>query len=129
MSTEGEVESIDRYCITLSWIYIVLSLLTYASSMSDERWSLLSSVGFRFSFIYFLLFIFFQNNGAYPFFYYLVQIPLEWMQSFAPWFGEQVLGTCKRLGLKSTCVMCRRYLLLYILGRASEGRTALPAVE
>lgn len=79
--------------ITIIFILIVvLSLLTYTYSSSDEKQSVLSSIGFRFSFIYFLLFIFFQNNGAYPFFNYLAKIPLEWMQSFAPWFGEQVLG-------------------------------------
>ncbi|GAA0732905.1 hypothetical protein GCM10009430_46530 [Aquimarina litoralis] len=73
-------------------LLFILPLITYVSSTDNEKWSIWSRIGFRFSFIYFLLFIFFQNNGAYPFFYYLEQKPIELMQKFVPWIGEHILG-------------------------------------
>ncbi len=73
-------------------LILILSLLTYVSSTENEKWSRLSKIGIRFSSIYFLLIIFFQNNGAYPLFDYITQKPIELMQKAAIWFGEQIIG-------------------------------------
>ncbi len=104
--------------ITLIFVLIVLlSLMTYASSTSDDKWSSIASIGFRFSFIYFLLIIIFQNNGAYPFFDYLVAKPVEWMQSFAPWFGENILGVPFRVntGPNGSGDTSYDYLVIFIV--------------
>ncbi|WP_299890221.1 hypothetical protein [uncultured Lacinutrix sp.] len=84
--------NIGIYIAILFLLIFVLTLITNISSTEEDKWSKLGSFGFRFSFIYFGLIIFFQNNGAYPFFDFLAKKPLELMQKFAPWFGEHVLG-------------------------------------
>ncbi|WP_394751019.1 hypothetical protein [Spongiimicrobium salis] len=92
----GDLEAILPHIgigISLLFILIVIfSFMTYASSPEDDKWSGFSRIGFRFSSIYFLLIIFFQNNGAYPFFEYIARKPTELMQKFAPWFGKQIIG-------------------------------------
>ncbi|MBW1294750.1 hypothetical protein [Aquimarina litoralis] len=91
-SIEGFFPNIGIVITIVLIMLLIIPLLTYASSTDDEKWSLWSRIGFRFSFIYFLLLIFFQNNGAYPFFYYLAQKPVELMEKFVPWLGEHILG-------------------------------------
>lgn len=61
----------------------------------NSHWSLLERIGFRFSCIYFSLFIIIQNNGAYPFWQWLMQKPTEWLQQFIPWVGQHILGLSK----------------------------------
>ncbi|MDH7447856.1 DoxX family protein [Aquimarina sp. 2201CG14-23] len=73
-------------------LILVFCFLTYVSSTEDEKWSRLTKIGFRFSFIYFFFIIFFQNNGAYPYFDYITEKPIELLQKIAIWFGEQVIG-------------------------------------
>ncbi|HAA22960.1 MAG TPA: hypothetical protein DCR93_37365 [Cytophagales bacterium] len=73
-------------------LVFVVIIMTYTSSSDSEKWSALSKIGFRFSFIYFLFFIFFHNNGAYPFFMEIFGSIVERMQMFAPWFADKVLG-------------------------------------
>ena len=60
-------------------------------STSNSKWSLLEKMAFRFVFLYFMLFIIFENNGAYPFWYYLMEKPNQWLQQFVPWFAKNVL--------------------------------------
>ena len=60
-----------------------------------SKWTLLEKVTFRFSFIYFLLFIIIHNNGAYPFWYKLMEIPTEWLHKFIPWVGDSILNLSK----------------------------------
>lgn len=91
-SMEGVFPNIGIVISIMFILILVFSLTTYSSSTEDDQWSVLGLVGFRFSFIYFLFFIFFHNNGAYPFFNDLAKIPLDLMQTFAPWFGESILG-------------------------------------
>ncbi|WP_299115276.1 hypothetical protein [uncultured Winogradskyella sp.] len=62
------------------------------SSVKTKSWSILDKIGFRFIFIYFLLFIAFQNNSAYPFWYTIFSYPLQWMKKLVPWLGENVYG-------------------------------------
>jgi hypothetical protein len=67
--------------------------MSYLSS--ESKWSTLEKVGFRFSFIYVLLFIVFKNNGAYPFWSVLMSKPTKWLQSFIPWIGKTILNLPK----------------------------------
>ena len=60
-------------------------------SSTSSSWSFLERIGFRFSFLYFLLFIIISNNGAYPFWNYIMRIPTEWMHQFIPWVGKHLL--------------------------------------
>ncbi|MBC2846563.1 hypothetical protein [Winogradskyella flava] len=60
------------------------------TSINQPSWSLFEKIGFRFSFVYFLLFIAFQNNSAYPFWYDIFTLPLKWTREFIPWLGENV---------------------------------------
>ena len=58
---------------------------------SDSKWSFLEKIGFRFSFIYFLLFIVLNNNGAYPFWVLIANYPTSLLHKFIPWLGEKIL--------------------------------------
>jgi len=91
-SVEGSFPNIGIFITILFLLIFVLTLMTNVSSTEEDKWSKLGRFGFRFSFVYFGLFILFQNNGAYPLFGYLAQKPVELMQKFAPWFGEYVMG-------------------------------------
>ena len=62
---------------------------------STVHWSVLELLGFRFSFIYFSLFIVIQNNGAYPFWHWIMQKPTEWLQQCIPRVGKHILGLPK----------------------------------
>jgi hypothetical protein len=62
------------------------------TSISKVSWSAVEKIGFRFVFIYFGLFVLFQNNGAYPFWYKIFSVPLKWEQKLIPWLGENIYG-------------------------------------
>lgn len=91
-SIEPLYPNIGIFISILLLLIFALTLITHVSSTEENKWSKVGRFGFRFSFIYFLGIIFFQNNGAYPFFGFLVQKPMEWMQQFAPWFGMKFMG-------------------------------------
>lgn len=61
------------------------------SSLSFSHWSASQKILFRFIFVYFLLFILIQNNGAYPLWGYV----LQWLEAplhvFIPWVGKNIL--------------------------------------
>jgi len=80
--------------ITLIYLLIlVFSFMTYTSQIHENSWSKLGLIGFRFSFVYFLLFILFQNNGAYPYWdEYVMKIPSELLHDFIPWVGKNILN-------------------------------------
>ena len=63
----------------------------------ETKWSSFQKIGFRFSFIYFILFIVFKNNGAYPLWSVIMAKPIEWMHSFIPWVGKAILGLPKSI--------------------------------
>ena len=91
-SAEAALPNLGFYIATIFILILILSLMTYFSSTEDDNWSLLSRIGFRFSFIYFLLIILFQNNGAYPLFQLVSQFTDKLMQKVALWFGESIVG-------------------------------------
>lgn len=54
-------------------------------------WSTTEKVIFRFFFLFFLLYMIVFNNGAYPFFNYVMMWPTDLLQKFVPWFARHVL--------------------------------------
>jgi hypothetical protein len=56
-----------------------------------SRWTSAERINFRFLFVFFLLFIIVENNGAFPFFEVVMQYPTEWLHSFVVWLGKYVL--------------------------------------
>ncbi|WP_411896020.1 hypothetical protein [Winogradskyella sp. A2] len=62
------------------------------TSINQPSWSLFEKIGFRFSFVYFFLFIAFQNNSTFPFWYDIFEIPLKWTREFIPWLGEHLFN-------------------------------------
>ena len=91
-SAEAALPNIGFYIATVFILILIFSLMTYFSSTEDEKWSAISRLGFRFSFIYFLLIILFQNNGAYPLFQLISQYTDKLMQKVAVWFGESIVA-------------------------------------
>ncbi len=61
------------------------------NSLQQPSWSSLEKIAFRFSFFGLGLFILFVNNGAYPFFGYVMEYPDKLMQIFIPWVGKHIL--------------------------------------
>ena len=66
--------------------------MNQSTTLSQVKWSLFEKIGFRFSFIYFLLFIVFKNNGAYPLWSMLMKYPTDLVQMFIPWVGKNILN-------------------------------------
>ncbi|WP_034043439.1 hypothetical protein [Wocania ichthyoenteri] len=66
-------------------------------SSLETKWSQLEKIGFRFSFIYFLLFIVFKNNGAYPLWGVIMKYPTALMHKFIPWVGENILNLSEKI--------------------------------
>jgi hypothetical protein len=54
-------------------------------------WTSSEKINFRFLFVFFLLFIIVENNGAFPFFEVLMKYPTEWLHAFVVWLGKYVL--------------------------------------
>lgn len=104
----------------ISIVYLVVLLmifLTYHSSTDNQKWSAMSRIAFRFSTIYFILFILFKNNGAYPFFGFIFNKPNEWMSSFSQWFGNSILGIPYQIdvGPNGSGDTTHSYLMLFII--------------
>ncbi len=59
--------------------------------MTNHDWSVPTKIGFRFSFIFILLFIFIMNNGAFPLFQYISKPITSLIEQFTPWFAKNVL--------------------------------------
>jgi len=62
------------------------------TSITQNRWTITERIGFRFSFIYFMLYIIFQNNGAYPLWGVLMKYPTQLLHEFIPWVGKNILN-------------------------------------
>ena len=65
---------------------------TIMKQNKSKSWSNLNKILFRFGFSYIALYIILVNNGAYPFWYYLMGWLTDIMHSFIPWIGENVLN-------------------------------------
>jgi hypothetical protein len=59
---------------------------------NNAPWSFLKKYSFRVFFILFVLYITFNNNGAFPYFEVLAHYPILWMHQFIPWFSANVVG-------------------------------------
>ena len=62
------------------------------ATLDTPKWSALEKISFRFFFLYFALFIAFQNNGAYPFFEYVSNLWQNFLNNYIPWVGKHILG-------------------------------------
>lgn len=60
-------------------------------SSTTVTWSSFKKVAFRFSFIFFSLFIIIVNNGTFPFWDIVMKYPTELLQKFIPWVGKHIL--------------------------------------
>ena len=67
-----------------------------------SQWSTAQKIGFRFLFIYFILFICFQNNGAFPYWYVIFKYPFEALNAFIPWLCSNVFGIAEEVTYKYT---------------------------
>lgn len=61
------------------------------SSAITSHWGLTKKIAFRFVFIFFVLFIAIQNNGAFPFWYIIIKYPTELLHTIIPWIGKHIL--------------------------------------
>jgi hypothetical protein len=57
----------------------------------STRWTTVEKINFRFLFVFFLLFMTVENNGAFPFFDVVMQYPTEWLHAGVVWLGKHVL--------------------------------------
>lgn len=57
----------------------------------SSRWTSAEKINFRFLFVFFLMFIIVENNGAFPFFDVIMQYPTEGLHAFVVWLGKYVL--------------------------------------
>ncbi|QIL39334.1 hypothetical protein G7074_08620 [Pedobacter sp. HDW13] len=58
---------------------------------NNAHWGVLKKISFRFFSILLPLFIFLNNNGAFPFISGLLQLPALVLHKFIPWFSEHVI--------------------------------------
>jgi hypothetical protein len=58
---------------------------------TEQSWSSVQKIVFRFSFLILGLFVLLVNNGAYPFYYNIFGWLVEVLHSFIPWVGREIL--------------------------------------
>lgn len=61
------------------------------NSLNHNPWSTGQKIAFRYIFIFCMLFIFINNNGAYPFLYYIAEYPIALIDKLIPWIGKHIL--------------------------------------
>jgi hypothetical protein len=59
---------------------------------TEAPWSFLKKYSFRLSFVLLVLFITFDNNGAFPYFGILLQPLTSLMHQVIPWFSSNIVG-------------------------------------
>jgi hypothetical protein len=59
-------------------------------TFNNVYWSFTERLLFRFIFIFFILFIAFENNGAFPFWYTIFKYPLEFAWQIIPWVAKHI---------------------------------------
>ncbi|MFK8061150.1 MAG: hypothetical protein AB8B78_13810 [Polaribacter sp.] len=62
------------------------------NSIKPTTWSFTEKITFRFFFSYFALFIFTNNNGAYPFFNHITVLSNKFLYNIIPAIGKSILG-------------------------------------
>lgn len=60
-------------------------------SAVDAPWSALKKVLFRFFFLLFIFYIFFNPNGVIPFSDFVYEYYISPFHSFIPWIGKHIL--------------------------------------
>ncbi|WP_408040255.1 hypothetical protein [Tenacibaculum amylolyticum] len=82
-----------------------------------DTWSVFEKISFRFFFTYFILFIFLNNNGAFPFYGYVNHIFNLGLYEIIPWIGEHILGITYeiRVGPNGSGDTTYDYLLIFTL--------------
>ncbi|MBL4604414.1 MAG: hypothetical protein JKY02_01745 [Flavobacteriaceae bacterium] len=92
-----------------------------AFTLENTVWSNSKKIGFRFFFSYFILFIFFNNNGAYPFFSYIEGLYNNVLYEFIPWVGKVVFGITEtiRVGPNGSGDTTYDYLLMFTIAIVS----------
>lgn len=60
--------------------------------VEDHQWGTGKKWSFRFFFILLSLFIVFNNNGAFPFFFSIMKYPTGLMHELIPWIAAEILG-------------------------------------
>jgi len=99
---DEKLSNVGTFIVLVFLTVFLFSLLTHVSSTESNDWSMISKYGFRFSFLYFFLYIILNNNGAYPFF----QDIFGWLHSFLKTqvlsFGKNVLGLTDRISTSPT---------------------------
>jgi hypothetical protein len=71
---------------------LAAEVITNESIATIRRWNTGQLIGFRFLFLFFMLFIIIQNNGAFPYFYYVLDYPTQALHVFIPWVGRNILS-------------------------------------
>lgn len=61
------------------------------NSLTEQSWSAIQKITFRFSFLAIGLFILLENNGAYPFYDVIMGGAGELMHTLIPWVGKHIL--------------------------------------
>ena len=69
-------------------------------SIEKTSWSIPKKIGFRFAFVYLLLFVCFVNNGAFPYWYKIFAYPFEGLNMLLPWLSANVYGITEEVAFK-----------------------------
>ena len=82
---------------------------------TNNNWSPVKKISFRFFFVYFSLFIISKNNGAYPFLDFFTGWYSDLLKQCIPWIGKNILGITYEIGTKITGSGDRTYDYLIVL--------------
>lgn len=66
-------------------------MLNDAYPQEDQSWSLAKNAAFRFSFVFIISYVFFNNNGAFPLFSVITYYPTLLLHTIIPWFAKNVI--------------------------------------
>jgi hypothetical protein len=84
------------------------------SESNNQSWSIIKKITFRFFFIYFSLFIPFQNT-PFPFWDILFKYPTQWMQELIVWVGANIYYVEEPVSIRVTGSGDTTYDFLLIL--------------
>jgi len=89
---DKKIPNVGLFIVLILLSVFIVSLMTHVSSTEVDNWSNFSKYGFRFSFLYFLLYIVLNNNGTYPFFNEVFGWLHRLLETQVLSFGKNVLG-------------------------------------